>query len=92
MSETDRMPVPHASPAGDAGLPAPLPASEASLDLSLGHLGTPHTERRWLACCDHCHLTMSDELYTAAERAAGPTADPRCPGCRKSFWSFHPAD
>lgn len=84
------------APAG-AGEPAQAGGARAAeggpgLDLSLGHFGTPHLERRWDALCDYCHRSMPDEAYQAAERLAGPREDPRCPNCNKSFWSFHPRD
>lgn len=69
------------------------PAAAGGLDLSLGHVGTQPLTARWYACCDACRYTLSDEEYTAAEAAAGPEADPRCPGCgRMSPWSFHRQD
>ena len=67
-------------------------AGEAGLDLSLGHIGTPPVERRWFACCDACMYGMSDTDYQAAEAAAGPRDDPRCPRCNRMAWSFHPED
>ena len=75
------------SQAGGASL-----AGEAGLDLSLGHFGTHQAARRWDALCDYCHRSMPDEDYQAAEAAAGPCEDPRCPNCNRSFWSFHPRD
>ena len=67
------------------------PAGAAGLDLSLGHIGTSDEKRPWTAVCDRCQWCLGEAEYLAAEAAAGPTEDPRCPrpGCGVRLWSFH---
>lgn len=60
------------------------------LDLSLGHVGTHQEWRRWMAVCDACNYAMGDDTYTAAEAAAGPDDDPKCPRCARRAWIFFP--
>ena len=64
-------------------------AAAGGLDLSLGHLGTHHVERRWDALCGACNWSLVDRDYKAAEDQAGSLADPACPKCGKRAWSFH---
>ena len=80
-------------------------AGAAGLDLSLGHIGTEEQKgadllsfdlaavegdrRRYLAICDACHHSVSEEAYQAAEALAGPQEDPPCPRCGVRLWSFH---
>ena len=67
------------------------PAAAGGLDLSLGHIGTSEEKRPWTAVCDACQWCLAEADYLAAEKAAGPTTDPRCPrpGCGRMLWSFH---
>ena len=77
--------------AGPERRPQARPAGEAGLDLSLGHIGTSEEKRPWTAVCDACQWCLAEADYLAAEKAAGPTDDPRCPrpGCGVRLWSFH---
>ena len=63
-------------------------AAAGGLDLSLGHVGTQARTAGWWAFCDACHYSLSREAYRAAEAAAGPESDPRCPGCGRMAWLF----
>ena len=92
MSENQQTRAPATGEPGQAAGGQAAGAAEGGLDLSLGHIGTHQAERRWFACCDACQYGMSGERYQAAETAAGPEADPRCPRCDRSMWSFHPED
>ena len=80
------------TPEGGAGRGAlarhePGPA-EPGLDLSLGHIGTQATFPRFIAFCDACHFTMSDQVWSLAAERAGPHDDPQCPGCGRRAWQF----
>lgn len=86
QQENDQAPVQPRLANAELARPA-----EPALDLSLGHIGTHSENRPWTAVCDVCQWCLPEAEYVAAEKAAGPTDDPRCPrpGCGRMLWSFH---
>lgn len=86
---------PHCSATVDYNHVLPTDANGMSKCPSCQHEG-PTSEwfepADWLALCDACQYVMPESDYKAAEAAAGPSNDPRCPSCSRSIWSFHRKD